>query len=178
MVSLRKEKQNEIRNTWNICFSYHHFFTFFIPSDPNQDYQSDKKLHTVTALISDVANLQRHEQPIVTENKFILTNEDLKKKLIVSCSMLFNNCNNFQKGNLITIQYIRSCSLIYCQNYAYEIKSKDQYLSEKYFYTSYEKQKTEINSFLFYYLILNFILLLGTIVKPSILQYNKFDYFK
>ena len=131
-------------------------------------------------IVSDSSHLNRSENFIFSENKYVLEDVVGKNKFIVNCSLFFGDCNINKKDDLVFIKYVNSCSLLFCEKYIYEVKGGGVDLSYKNKKKKYNGEEEVINQFLFYYLFIDllfigifFIKLRGIMLTKTKFKSNK-----
>lgn len=135
-------------------------FLGFLNKIPNyQNYSSGYYI------VSDTSYLNRSDNVIYSENKYILEDGDNYYKFFVNCSLLFDSCNFNKKGDKVFVKYVQSCSEIKCSNYIYEVKGGGVNLNYTFFQKKYESEKYIMNQFLIFYLLIDLFFVVFLLLK-------------
>lgn len=102
--------------------------------------------------VSDTIYLNRSQNVIYPENKYILKEVSGNEKIVIKCSMLLNQCNVNKIGDLVLVKYVNSCSRMSCNKFIYEIDGGGVKLNSNFFKNKYFYERKYIKKFLFLYI--------------------------
>lgn len=146
------------------------FYLYSYGENPNDAYKNHPEVFSGEYTLSDASGLNRSNDSLYKENKYILYDEKSMQKLLVNCSLLLKQCNaGNHVGSRVFVEYIRYCKNTACTNYVYSFKSDDYEFNDGYFIGKYEAESVKVFQFWFLYLVVNGALLVVYIGSQRLL---------